>query len=116
MRKADTLIPADQFPGMNVYNARGELLGEIHYIMIDKRLGRVAYAVIAFGGFLGIGERFHPVPWTALRYDDARGGYIVNLSREQLEQAPSYGPNDAPNWEDRAYAARIQSYYNTPVH
>ena len=79
--------------------------------MIDKVSGKVAYAVMSFGGFLGIGEQYHPLPWSTLTYDTDKGGYVVNLSREQLEGAPHYEARDTPDWGDRAYERRLHDYY-----
>ena len=81
--------------------------------MIDKYSGQVAYAVMSFGGFLGIGERYHPLPWRALTYDTGLGGYVVDVSREQLEGAPSYGRDEAP-WGDPAYGRGVSDYYGLP--
>jgi hypothetical protein len=105
-----TLISGGKVSGTNVYNSAGESLGDIHDVMIDKVSGRVAYAVMSFGGFLGIGESYHPLPWSALTYDTNKGGYVVNLSREQLEGAPTYSSDSEPNW-DRRYEQGIHDYY-----
>jgi hypothetical protein len=100
------LISADKVEGTNVYNRAGDSLGSIYGLMIDKVGGRVAYAVMSFGGFLGIGERYHPLPWGALTYDTSRGGYVVDLSREQLEGAPSYGSDEEP-WDRPGYGRTV---------
>jgi sporulation protein YlmC with PRC-barrel domain len=88
------LIAAEKVRGTSVYNAAGDDLGSIHDLMIDKRNGRVAYAVMSFGGFLGIGEKFHPLPWNVLTYDESKGGYNIDLTSEQLRQAPSYSTDE----------------------
>jgi hypothetical protein len=106
-----TLIGADKVAGTSVYNAEGETLGSIHDIMIDKHSGRVAYAVMSFGGFLGLGSDYHPLPWSALTYDPERGGYVVHLTREQLEGGPRYGKEEEPHWGDRDYEKRVHDYY-----
>ncbi|MDR6289247.1 hypothetical protein E9232_001762 [Inquilinus ginsengisoli] len=105
-----TLISSEKVAGTNVYNAAGESLGEVDDVMIDKESGRVAYAVMAFGGFLGIGEKYHPLPWSSLTYDTDRGGYVVNVSREQLEGAPAFADNAEPQW-NREYEQRIHDHY-----
>jgi len=110
-RETTTLISSGKVAGTRVYNAAGEHLGEIADIMIDKVSGRVAYAVMSFGGFLGIGEQYHPLPWSTLTYDVDKGGYVVNLSREQLEGAPHYEAQNRPDWGDRAYEQRLHDYY-----
>ena len=89
-------ILATTVKGTDVYNGEGEHLGHIDDIVLGKTSGHAEYAVMSFGGFLGIGEKYHPLPWQSLTYDPGLGGYVANLSREQLEAAPSYGPDDLP--------------------
>jgi len=108
------LISADKVAGTNVYNKLGEKLGAVDSVMIDKVSGRVVYAIMSFGGFLGIGNRYHPLPWSMLRYDSALEGYVVNLDKRVLEDAPSYGADDRVNWEDEAYARRVHDHYRVP--
>jgi hypothetical protein len=79
--------------------------------MLDKRSGRVAYAVMSFGGFLGLGERYHPLPWSMLNYDVARGGYVVDLDRDRLQGAPSFAADDGVDWTDRDWARRVDAHY-----
>ena len=79
--ETSTLISSDKVEGTAVYNRAGEKLGSIHTLMIDKRSGKVAYAVMSFGGFLGIGDRYHPLPWSVLDYETSQGGYVVDLDR-----------------------------------
>jgi hypothetical protein len=105
------LISSDKVEGTAVYNRGGEKLGSIHSVMIDKRSGKVAYAVMSFGGFLGIGDRYHPLPWNALTYDSRQGGYIVDLDRSMLEGAPSYSTGEMPDWNDREWSRQVQDYY-----
>ncbi|MBA4788382.1 MAG: PRC-barrel domain-containing protein [Pseudomonadota bacterium] len=104
------LISGDKVSGTNVYNRAGEHLGSIYDVMIDKRSGKVAYAIMSFGGFLGMGQDYHPLPWSTLDYDTAQEGYVVNLTREQLEGAPHYAENQPPTW-DRDYETRVYDYY-----
>ena len=107
-----TLIAADKVEGTNVYNRLGEHLGSIDNVMIDKLSGKVAYAVMSFGGFLGIGEKYHPLPWTVLDYDTSKGGYVVDLDKTTLEGAPQYGDTSDPhNWPDRTWRNRVDEYY-----
>ncbi len=106
-----SLISAEKVIGTNVYNTAGDSLGNINDVMIDKKSGRIAYAVMSFGGFLGMGERYHPLPWPTLKYDTRQGGYVVGLTKEQLEQAPTYAADETPAWGDRAYEQRIHDYY-----
>lgn len=111
---ANPLISSDKVDGTAVYNGAGERLGDVHDMMIDKVSGRVVYAVMSFGGFLGIGEKYHPLPWNALRYDTELGGYVVDLSREQLEGAPVIDDSAEPAWGDRDYDKRVHDYYGLP--
>ena len=112
--ETDRLISADKVEGTAVYNRMGERLGTVHTVMIDKYTGQVAYAVMSFGGFLGIGESYHPLPWKVLTYDTRQGGYVVDLDRSRLEAAPSYTISDMPNWSDQSYRRRIDEYYGVP--
>ena len=84
-----SVISASKVTGTNVYNTDGDHLGEINDIMLEKRSGNIAYAVMSFGGFLGIGERYHALPWAALKYDTRQGGYVVGLTIDQLKEAQS---------------------------
>jgi sporulation protein YlmC with PRC-barrel domain len=108
-------ILATTVKGTDVYNADGEHLGHVDDIVLDKVSGQAEYAIMSFGGFLGIGEKFHPLPWRSLTYDPALAGYVVNVTREQLEAAPSYGLMEEPDWSDPAYAQRLRGYYGYPV-
>src|ERR1700752_4441599 len=108
------LISSEKVDGTAVYDRRGERLGSVHHLMIDKYTGQVAYAVMSFGGFLGIGESYHPLPWRMLKYDVRQNGYVVDIDRRRLEGAPSYTTSDLPNWSDRAYVHRIDDYYGVP--
>jgi sporulation protein YlmC with PRC-barrel domain len=110
-RETSDLIASDKVEGTAVMNRKGEKIGEIENVMIAKRSGKVAYAVMSFGGFLGIGERHHPVPWNALAYDTKLGGYVIDADRARLEGAPSYSDNEMPNWEDRQWGQRVHDYY-----
>lgn len=110
-RSVNPLISAEKVDGTAVYNGAGERLGDVHDVMIDKQSGRVAYAILSFGGFLGIGEKYHPLPWNALKYDTELGGYVVNLTRDQLEGGPVFDDTDEPTWGDRDYEKRVHDYY-----
>jgi PRC-barrel domain len=105
------LISSNKVVGTAVYNRQGEHLGSIEGLMMDKYSGRVGYAVMSFGGFLGIGESYHPLPWRMLNYDPRQGGYVVDLDRRRLETAPSYAANGAPDWADTSYGHRVDRYY-----
>lgn len=101
-------IPASRVIGTNVYNTSGEKIGSIEDVMLDKTSNGIMFAVIGFGGFLGIGEKYHAIPWSALDYEKNQGGYVVPFSREQLEAAPAYSINDLTS--DDGTRARNESY------
>ena len=105
------LIASDKVEGTAVYDRNGTKLGSVYNFMVEKRSGHVAYAVLSFGGFLGLGTSYHPLPWNQLTYDPAQGGYVVDLTREQLEGAPTYSDANAPRWNDPAYGRGIDDYY-----
>jgi hypothetical protein len=111
VRESTSLIAASKVKGTSVYNPAGESLGSIEDIMVNKRSGHVAYAIMSFGGFLGIGNDYHPLPWSVLNYDTAKGGYVVSLNRSQLEKAPAYKVGTNPAWGDETYEAGIHRYY-----
>ncbi len=106
------LIAASQVNGTSVYNRAGESLGSIYDVMLEKMSGKAEYAIMSFGGFLGIGDQYHPIPWQALTYDPSQGGYVVDLDRRRLEGAPSYSANERGMWDDPAYGRRVTDYYS----
>ena len=113
LRSSETirLIGSDKVEGTNVYNHAGDHLGQIDKVMIDKRSGKVSYAVMSFGGFLGLGEEHYPLPWDVLTYDVERDGYVVDLNKEKLQGAPSFGPGAEPAWSDPLYNREIYGHY-----
>lgn len=104
------LIASSRVEGTNVYNRKGESLGEINDLMIDKKSGHVAYAIMSFGGFLGMGESYHPLPWSVLDYDESQGGYVVDIDKDRLKAAPNYGVDETPDWTGN-YGREIDDYY-----
>ena len=104
------MIGSDKVDGTAVYGADGNKIGSIQRVMIDKLSGKVAYAVLSFGGFLGMGEDYYPVPWSTLKYDTNLGGYRGNLTASQLEKAPSYTKSTDWNW-NRENDQRVYNYY-----
>ncbi len=108
-----TLIAADKVEGTNVYNLAGDKLGSVDDIMIDKVSGRAIYAVMSFGGFLGMGGKSHPLPWATLKYDNTKGGYVVNLDKKKLESAPNYDRGSNFKWTPD-YGRSIDRYYEVP--
>ena len=105
------VISSDKVEGTTVYNTGGDKLGSIDDLMLDKISGQVRYAVLEFGGFLGVGTDRYPIPWKVLKYSTDKGGYIVPLDKAALDQAPKYSENKAPIY-DRDYGSRINSYYD----
>jgi sporulation protein YlmC with PRC-barrel domain len=110
-KETSHLISADKVEGTAVYNPAGEKIGKVENIMIDKQSGKVAYAVMSFGGFLGIGDQHYPLPWSMLKYDTRLGGYVVNLDKKVLEGAPSYESRDRIDWDDEKWGRRVHDYY-----
>ncbi len=108
---ASPLVAGSRVAGTPVYSTAGERLGTLQDVMLDKASGRVAYAVLSFGGFLGIGDKHHPLPWAALHYDTERGGYVVKLDPAQLEGAPVLGEDAEAMWRDRAWGERVHAYW-----
>ena len=105
------LISSDKVEGTAVYDRNGNKLGTVSNVMLDKRSGQVAYAVLSFGGFLGMGSSYHPLPWNQLTYDSNQGGYVVDLTKEQLEGAPAYSASNEARWDDPKYGRQIDEYY-----
>lgn len=105
-------ILASKVQGTDVYNKAGESIGEVKDIVLDKTSDQIMYAVVGFGGFLGIGERYHPMPWASLDYDENMGGYVVSMSREVLEKAPAYEIDDLVRGDGRIRDS-AQQYYSS---
>lgn len=112
MNHDNRLIASNKVEGTAVYNRNGDRLGSVHSFMVDKRSGQAEYAVMSFGGFLGIGEKYHPLPWNQLNYDPDQGGYVVNLTKEQLEGGPTYEAGNEPSY-DQDYGQRVTGYYGS---
>lgn len=104
------LISSSKVEGTTVYSLAGEKLGTIRNFMVDKFSGEADYAVLEFGGFLGLGSDNYPIPWEKLSYDTDKGGYVVDITREQLEDAPRYSVNEAPEYTDE-YGRTVYGYY-----
>ncbi|HWH84121.1 MAG TPA: PRC-barrel domain-containing protein [Burkholderiaceae bacterium] len=109
-RMAADVISSEKVEGTTVYNEAGTKLGSIDDLMIDKRSGNVRYAVLEFGGFLGIGTDRYPLPWSMLKYDVSREGYVVPLDKERLDGAPRYPDSDIPEYTPE-YSRQVNDYY-----
>ena len=112
---SETLIGADKVKGTDVYNLAGDKLGSIDDIMINKVSGRAIYAIMSFGGFLGMGEDYYPIPWETLKYDTQKGGYVVNIDKSQLEGAPNYARGTDFTWTPD-YGRKVDKHYNVPTY
>ena len=111
-KSTHSLIASDRVEGTRVYGADGRHIGSIERLIIGKLDGRVAYAVLSFGGFLGIGHDHYPLPWEKLNYDTQLDGYPIDLTKEQIEGAPSYADDDDSWYNDNG--RRVYDYYGVP--
>ncbi|AKH38519.1 MULTISPECIES: PRC-barrel domain-containing protein [Nitrosomonas] len=105
------LMGADTLIGDDVCNQAGEDLGDIKEIMIDTTNGTVSYAVLSFGGVLGIGEKLFAVPWKALKLDTENKRFVLNVDKERLKDAPGFDKNDWPDMADESWVNKVNSYY-----
>jgi len=103
------LISSEDVEGTNVYDLKGKEIGEIDHLMIDKISGRVTYAVMSFGGFLGLGHSHYPVPWAALKYDTKLNGFVTGITEQQLKDAPAFSDD---SWTDRNWETQTYKHYN----
>lgn len=108
-----SLLSYSSLSGNDVVNQENEDLGDIKDCMLDMRTGRVCYAVLAFGGFLGMGEKLFAVPWTALSLDRENKRFVLNVTKDRLKEAPGFDKDAWPNMADPAWAESIHSYYGT---
>jgi sporulation protein YlmC with PRC-barrel domain len=113
--KSSTLISADRVEGTAVFNAKGDKLGHVEDVMLHKLSGKVAYAVISCGGFLGVGEKYHPIPWSLLTYDIDKSGYVLPVEPRQLEEARSFAAGDLEG-DDTEWRREVHTYYNAPAY
>lgn len=113
-RETGNLIGSDKVEGTAVYSPDNEKIGTIERVMIDKLSGKVAYAVLSFGGFLGIGDDHYPIPWAKLTYDESIGGYRTDIAKADLESAPRYDADSDFEWNDRQRAMDVYAYYGVP--
>jgi len=107
------LIAATKVDGTSVYNLAGENLGTVDDIMMDKVSGQAIYAVMSFGGFLGMGKKHHPLPWGTLKYDDTKSGFVLAMDKKQLQDSPNYDTDSDFQWTPE-YDRKVDSYYKAP--
>ncbi|HEX5311961.1 PRC-barrel domain-containing protein [Aquabacterium sp.] len=121
-RPGPNLMGADTLVGNDVCNLKDEKLGEIKDIMLDISSGRIRYAVLSFGGFMGMGEKLFAVPWSALKLDTQNKRFVLDVDKDKLESAPGFDKDHWPDMADSSWAESIHSYYGTkpnmddPVH
>jgi hypothetical protein len=114
-RETVSLIGSDKVEGTAVYGADDREIGSVQRVMIDKISGKVAYAVVSFGGFLGIREDYYPLPWASLKYDASLGGYRTGITENQLKGAPKFNRNTEWDWSDRSRDQAVYGHYGTPL-
>jgi PRC-barrel domain len=114
-REFGNLIGSDKVEGTAVFGAGDRKIGSIERVMIDKISGRVSYAVLGFGGFLGLGNEHYPLPWQSLKYDTDLGGYRTGVTEDQLRGAPRYREEADWNWSDAARNRALNAYYGVPI-
>ena len=107
------VMAASSLEGETVVNLAGDTLGEIEELMLDVRSGRIAYAVLAVGGFLGIGEKYFAVPWRALTLDAERKCFVLDVDKDRLESAPGFDRDHWPAMADESWATAVHEYYRT---
>jgi hypothetical protein len=105
------LISARRVQGTELRNHRGEDLGTIEDLMIEKLSGKIVYAILSFGGILGLGSKHFALPWEALHYEPDMSAYVVNIDPEVLQRAPGFDPDNPPDMTDRRWGAQIHDYY-----
>ncbi|AFL52444.1 hypothetical protein ABIE78_001674 [Sinorhizobium fredii] len=113
LHESHDLIASDMVEGTTVYDMSGNDVGSIERIILEKRGGRVAYAVMSFGGFLGLGHDHYPLPWQKLDYNTTLGGFQVDITRDQLEGAPKYPAEQDFDWSSES-GRRVYDYYGIP--
>jgi hypothetical protein len=112
-RETPSLIGSDKVEGTAVYRSNGDKVGTIERVMIDKISGKVAYAVMSFGGFMGIGKDFYPLPWNLLTYNPQLQGYEVDVAEEQLKGAPKYSEHETWDWAEPTRARSVNDYWGS---
>ncbi len=105
------VLAADTLVGDQVVNPQLEDLGKIEHLMIDLESGRIAYAVLSFGGFLGMGDKLFAIPWSALAVDKTEKRFVLNVRKELLEHAPGFDKDHWPNMADQVWGTKVFTYY-----
>ena len=105
------LISSEDVHNTDVYDPRANKIGAIDHLMIDKVSGRISYAVMSFGGFMGLGHSHYPIPWNSLKYDTSVEGYVTGITEKQLKDAPAFSDD---SWGDRSWEAAVHKHYGAP--
>jgi hypothetical protein len=114
-RETVSLIGSDKVEGTAVFGIDDTRIGSIERVMIDKVSGKISYAVLSFGGFLGIADDHYPLPWQSLKYDVDLGGYRTGITETQLKGAPKYGSDNAWSWSDPTGPRAVDDYYGLAI-
>jgi hypothetical protein len=114
-KEVGNLIGSDKVEGTAVYGADENKIGSIERVMIDKISGKVSYAVLGFGGILGLGNDHYPLPWQSLKYDTRLGGYVTGVTEQQLRGAPKFTEGRDWDWADATRNRALDDYYGVPV-
>jgi len=109
------LMGADTLIGNDVYNTADESLGTIKELMIEMSTGKIGYAVLSYGGFLGMGDRLFAVPWQALKLDTQNKHFILNASKDQLKNAPGFDKDHWPAMADTSWASDVHAFYGVKI-
>ncbi|HEX3973115.1 MAG TPA: PRC-barrel domain-containing protein [Stellaceae bacterium] len=115
VQETSRLISSEKVTGAKVENTKGDNLGHIEEIMIDKISGRVGYAVLNYGSFIGLGGKLFALPWDILKYDTRRNAYVIGIPEEKLKNAPSFDNGTWPNMSDPTWGKEIHDYYGSPA-
>jgi len=107
-------IRARKVIGTNVKDPSGEKIGEVEDVMLDKESNNIIFAVVGFGGFLGVAEKYHPIPWSALEFDENADAYVVNYTKEQLQSAPTASIDELTRDDGQMFRDRSYAYYKEP--
>ena len=107
-------IRAKKVLGTDVANPGGEKIGKVEDLVLDKLSNNIMFAIVSFGGFLGMGQKYHPIPWSALEYDPDDGSYVVDFTKEQLQAAPADTLEELTRNDGMAYRDRVYDYYRAP--
>jgi len=107
-------IRASKVIGTSVFNPAGEKIGKVEDVVLDKQSNNIMFAVVGFGGFLGMNEKFHPLPWSTLDYQKNKDGYVVNLTKDQLKAAPADGIEELTRADGSGLRDEVYDYYKAP--